>query len=165
MIEEGDRGPGNAEVAEAVAYTRTLTCSTVRGELISSPRRIMDLCVSTSESWKASKPRRSLAIFSTNNKGGHTFYSCMDPHHSWEIHILQLSEEIPGTPTRHVTKPQHKTHSPLLNSLWHTQSCKLTYPVWGKGSTHYGPLTQVSLSADNRKRKALRKAQHQQNIY
>jgi len=68
MIQEGDRGPGNEESAAAVAHTRTLTCSTVRGELISSPRRIMDLCVSTSESWKASKPSRSLAMFSTDNK-------------------------------------------------------------------------------------------------
>lgn len=88
-----------------VAYTRTLTCSTVRGELISSPRRIMDLCVSTSESWKASKPRRSLAMFSTNNKGGHALFSCMDPHHLWGNPSLQLCEEIPETPTRQVTKP------------------------------------------------------------
>lgn len=128
VTQEEDSGPGNAEVAEVEAYTKTLTCSTVRGELISSPRRIMDLCVSTSESWKGSKPRRSLATFSTERKT-HVFLLHGSP--SLIGIFLQLGEEIPGTSTRQVTKPQHKSHSPLLDSLGHTQSFKFTYPVWG----------------------------------
>lgn len=51
-----------------------LTCSTVRGELISSPRRNMDLWVRTSDNWKVSKPSSSLALFNTGKErdGEHT---------------------------------------------------------------------------------------------
>lgn len=52
--------------AKPVGYS--LTCSTVRGELISSPRRKMDLWVSTSDNWKASKPSSSLTLFSTRRE-------------------------------------------------------------------------------------------------
>lgn len=42
-----------------------LTCSIVSGEQISSPRRIMERWVRTSDSWKASKPSSSLAFVTT----------------------------------------------------------------------------------------------------
>lgn len=43
------------------------TCSIVSGEQISSPLRIMERWVMTSDSWKASSPNSSLALVTTGN--------------------------------------------------------------------------------------------------
>lgn len=136
------------------ADTRTLTCSTVRGELISSPRRIMDLCVSTSESWKASKPRSSLATFSTKRN---THFFLLHGSTSLIGIFLQLGEKIPWISTKQVTKSQHKTHSPYLILLGipkaagsHMQ-CEAHTPIMD----HSQILMSVSLPADSRKKKTL----------
>lgn len=42
-----------------------VTCSTVRGEQISSPLRIMERWVNTSDSWKESRPSSSLTLLTT----------------------------------------------------------------------------------------------------
>lgn len=44
-----------------------VTCSTVSGEQISSPLRIMERWVNTSESWKESRPSSSLTLLTTEN--------------------------------------------------------------------------------------------------
>lgn len=42
-----------------------VTCSTVRGEQISSPLRIMERWVNTSDNWKESRPSSSLTLLTT----------------------------------------------------------------------------------------------------
>lgn len=53
------------EMENKCVYICVLTCSIVSGEQISSPLRIIERWVSTSDSWKASRPSSSLALVTT----------------------------------------------------------------------------------------------------
>lgn len=65
-----------------------VTCSTVRGEQISSPLRIMERWVNTSDSWKESRPSSSLTLLTTET---HTDVHCVEcissAEHRWFTHI------------------------------------------------------------------------------
>lgn len=59
-----------------------VTCSTVSGEQISSPLRIMERCVNTSDSWKESSPSNSLTLLTTethNHQQAYTDVYCNQP--------------------------------------------------------------------------------------
>lgn len=55
----------------------TVTCSTVSGEQISSPLRIMERWVNTSDSWKESRPSNSLTLLTTETHTDRLVVECV----------------------------------------------------------------------------------------
>lgn len=73
-----------------------VTCSTVSGEQISSPLRIMERWVNTSDSWKESRPSRSLTLLTTaTHTHTHTCISC--------VSLAVLAQRLSRTQTAQVT--------------------------------------------------------------
>lgn len=73
---------------DEVRLDGVVTCSTVSGEQISSPLRIMERWVNTSDSWKESRPSSSLTLLTTETN------THVDKHKYTNIDALLLYLDI-----------------------------------------------------------------------